>query len=96
MHAERQAERLRAERPVEPFRQQTAVFDPAVSRPSDGRRPTPARFDESEILDDVDHLDELDGQEYPAGFDGLERGDYIDLDDPARTYHADPTVTVPR
>jgi hypothetical protein len=44
----------------------------------------------------VDHLDELDGQEYPAGFDGLERGDYIDLDDPARTYHADPTVTVPR
>jgi hypothetical protein len=42
------------------------------------------RFDEAEILQDMEHLDDLDGQGYPDEFDGLEESDYIDLDDPAR------------
>jgi hypothetical protein len=42
------------------------------------------RFDEAEILQDMEHLDDLDGQGYPDEFDGLEESDYIDLDDPSR------------
>ncbi|HST85868.1 MAG TPA: DUF2637 domain-containing protein [Kineosporiaceae bacterium] len=71
---------VQATRPVEPFLAQTAVI--GLDRQSDGRRGV-AHLDETEVLEDMEHLDELDGQ-YPDGFNGLDRNDYIDLDDPSR------------
>jgi hypothetical protein len=42
--------------------------------------PVANRYDD-EILEDTDHLDELDGQEYPAEYDAVQ---YLDADDPSR------------
>jgi hypothetical protein len=70
----------RPTRPIEPFLAQTAVI--GLDRQGDGRLGV-AHLDETEVLEDMEHLDDLDGQ-YPDGFNGSDRNDYIDLDEPAR------------
>jgi hypothetical protein len=67
-------------RPTEPFLAPTAIR----GRGDSGQRDARGGLFDNEILDDMEHLDELDGQEYPDDVDGLGRGDYIDLDGVAR------------
>ncbi len=68
----------RSTRPVETFLAPTAVLGLDDARQSNGR-PGDGRVDQPEVLEDMEHLDELDGQ-YPNDFDGLDRDDFIDLD----------------
>ena len=73
----------RPTRPVEPFVAPTAVLGLNDSRQTGGRTGVGV-VDETEILEDMEHLDELDGQGYPDEFDGYDDGGYIDLDDPSQ------------
>jgi len=75
------AEQLRMELARQTPRFEPPRFDPEQQQVQEFR--AGSFFDETEILEDMEHLDELDGQEYPEDVDGLNRGDYIDLDDPA-------------
>jgi hypothetical protein len=91
--AEQLQELLRTEQTRQPtqvnetFVAPTAAFSPEQARyAADGQiryatAPQAANRYDDEILEDTDHLDELDGQEYPAEYDGVQ---YIDLDDPSR------------
>jgi hypothetical protein len=72
----------RSARPVEPFLARTAVLGVDDAGQNHGR-PGAGAFSETEILEDMEHLDDLDGQ-YPNDFDGLDRDDYIDLDTSSR------------